>query len=102
MAKTERKTFGLSRETIRVIEERDRSVYRHEYQFVEAAIQNFSRKNDEADGKQMTEHTMQKYFAEILQEIKEVQKELKTIPRGAENREIHTGGIPDKLEKIFD
>lgn len=42
MAKTERKTFGLSRETIRVIEERDRSVYRHEYQFVEAAIQNFS------------------------------------------------------------
>lgn len=50
----------------------------------------------------MTEHTMQKYFAEILQEIKEVQKELKTIPRGAENREIHTGGIPDKLEKIFD
>lgn len=102
MVKTERKTFGLSEETIRMIEERDQSLYRHEYQLVEAAIQSFSKKNEEPSVKQVTEHTVQKYFEEILQEIQEVKKELKSIPIRAESREVPMREIPERLEKIFD
>lgn len=50
MAGADKKTFRLSERALQIIENRDQSYYRHEYEFVEAAILNFQGERPEGDG----------------------------------------------------
>lgn len=83
-----RKTFTFTEDTVKKIDERDKTLYRKEYQFVEAAIQFYS----EYQEKEKEEDLLKKIHADV-KEIKQA------VCKNAEGTEAE---LPLHLENLLE
>lgn len=85
-----RKTFTFSEDTVKKIDERDQTLYRKEYQFVEAAIQFYS------------EH-YKKEEENILKEIYATVKKIEqAVCKNSEAVTLDEEDIRRQLERLLD
>ena len=93
----ERKTFRLSQSSIQKIEARDKTKYRHEYQYIEAAIQKFSETEEKQNGNPVLE--------KILKSVTKIENVMARLQQASSKEEDagkknESGGVPEKFQDV--
>lgn len=98
---TERKYFRLSEEACQMIDGRDKSIYRKEYQYVEAAIRYFAEKEErEQNNSGVSREEFQNGLEELKQELRQM-REAAARNMLPERPEIFAEELPSELKNIL-